>query len=214
MLEKSVSLLFLSHKTTIMRKYGLLAIILFSTIIVSAQKKSYTSGIKVGANFYDLEMDPEPHGSTSMQYFGHAGVSYNIPIAKMFSIQPELLYSGEGVRRKDTTFTSSVRLQYVQIPLMLQLNFSGFYVEAGPQFGILAQAKSSDKNTGISQKQNLKEEVKQTAFSVGGGLGYRTEMIGFGVRYLKGISNLLKEGQPGEWKSTGWQISLSYLIKQ
>ncbi len=197
-----------------MRKFGLLLILLSCTYIVSAQKKAYTSGIKLGGNLYTIEKEPKTTHSNDMQYFFHAGVSYNIPVGKMFSLQPEFLYSGEGIREKNTNFESSTRLQYIQVPLMIQWNMSGFYIEAGPQFGVLAQAKSTDTNNGITQKQNLKEEVKQTAFSVGGGLGYKMSKLGFGVRYLKGISNLLKEGQPGEWNSNGWQVGLTYLIKQ
>lgn len=205
-------------QNTIMRKSCLLLVILFSTYIATAQKKAYTSGIKLGGNFYTLEKEPKPPMpgySNDGQYFFHAGVTYNVPVSKMFSIQPEIMYSGEGIREKATNFESSTRLQYIQVPLMLQVNTPfGLYVEAGPQFGVLAQAKSTDIMNGLQTKQNLKEEVKQTAFSVGAGLGYKTSMIGFGVRYNKGISNLLKEGQPGEWKSSGFQVSLSYLIKQ
>ncbi len=158
-------------QNTIMRKYGLLLIILFSTYIASAQKKAYLSGIKVGGNFYSIEKDPKPTRpgySDDMQYFFHAGVSYNIPMSKMFSLQPEVMYSGEGIREEATNFESSTRLQYINIPLMLQVNTPfGLYVEAGPQFGVLAQAKSTDILNGLQTKQNLKEEVKQTAFSVG-----------------------------------------------
>jgi Outer membrane protein beta-barrel domain len=112
----------------------------------------------------------------------HIGGLVNIPIAKQFSIQPELQYSSEGSKLN----TKKYNLAYINIPVMLQYNnASGFYGEVGPQLGILMAAKYDGAD--------VKSGLNTTNIGMGFGAGYKMATgLGIGARYNLGFSNILK----------------------
>jgi hypothetical protein len=67
-----------------------------------------------------------------------------IPLAKNFSIQPELLYAQQGTKISlsyevtNSHYKSNLDLNYLNIPVMLKYYvLKGLTVQAGPQIGIL-----------------------------------------------------------------------------
>lgn len=157
-------------------------------------------GLKAGVNLANLEVDDDVNASsvpnTNSKTSFHGGFFVNLPIAGSFRIQPELLWSGQGAKVGSGTGTlnktmSEFDFGYIQIPVMAQIQTpGGFFVETGPQFGILMRAQEEYVDgTTVNIEDN--DFVKKTDFSWGAGLGYLSR-IGLGIsgRYNFGLSNV------------------------
>lgn len=200
-----------------MRKAYFFFFLLLCAVTVHAQKtRSYTSGLKAGLNLYELKFDPSTEGiSSDMRTSFNAGIFFNVPFSSCFSVQPELLYSGQGGKFEGKDYKSELALTYVSIPVLFQYNTKiGFYVEAGPSLNVLAKGKETTTNNSVTSELDLKKRVKKAGFSVMGGLGYKMKNIGINARYDYGISNSAKVDTEPEIKSTGIQVGLSWAFKQ
>ncbi|MCW3073736.1 MAG: opacity protein [Flaviaesturariibacter sp.] len=200
-----------------MRKRFLFVGLLATCFTASQAQRSYFGGLKAGANIYNLNVNNAVNYKARTSV--HAGMFFNIPFKEDFSIQPELIYSGEGAKFTNAAAVTknTMRLQYVNIPVMLQFKTTvGFYAEIGPQFGILVQGRQliTDKAGVESSIDLLSKEFKNTAISAGIGLGYRKGMIGGNVRYNHGLSNLSKIDANPEMTSSGFQVGLAVWFKQ
>lgn len=118
----------------------------------------------------------------------HVGALANFFINENFMVQPEVLFSGKGV--KDDA--SSYKFNYINVPVVVQYKTnSGFFVETGPQVGFLISAKRKVNGN----NSDFKEYIKSTDYSWVGGLGYKSAMgLGAGVRYDFGFFNIAKQG--------------------
>lgn len=198
-----------------MRKVYSLVIVLLCAGMVHAQKASYFSGIKAGVNVYTLDKEQIAGTSEDMRIGVHGGFFFHVPLTSLFSIQPELLYSAEGIKTSWNEEKTKTTLHYLNLPVMFQLTTSsGFYAETGPQLGILIQGKSKTEKEGNETVLALNTLMKKTAFAWGLGAGYRKDSYGLSARYNYGISNLAVDETQPESKSMGFQVSLSYWIKQ
>ena len=199
-----------------MRKAYIFFLLMLCGVAVQAQKKAYTSGLKAGVNLYELKFDPSTPGiSSDSKTSFNAGIFFNVPITSMFSLQPEIIYSGQGGKFKGEDYKSEMALTYVSIPVMFQWNATaGFYVEAGPSLNVLAKGKETTTNNDVTSELDLKKRIKKTSISVMGGIGYKMKSFGINARYDYGISNNAKIETDPEVKSTGIQVSLSWSFKQ
>jgi hypothetical protein len=178
-------------------------------------QRSYTSGIKAGANLYTLKVKGQQDVSTSMRTNFHAGIFYNVPLGGIFSLQPELLFSAEGADFESSTAKTETKLNYFSIPVMIQLNTKArFFVETGPALGIMVRGRETVTTSAAESKLDLKKQIKKTNFQWGGGLGYKMKKVGIYARYYFGISDLAKEGLRAETKSNGVQVGLSWSFPQ
>jgi hypothetical protein len=177
----------------------------------SAQNSSF--GLKAGANFYIMK--GEDYDDISARKTGfHGGMLYRIPLGSVFSLQPELLYSGEGVKLKSDDVTGNFNFNYLNVPLMLQVNAGGLYIETGPQVGFLLSAKGKITESGQTIDMDLKDEMNKVAFSWGAGLGYWFGNVGLGGRYNIGLSRLPKDAEEGKDKMNGFQASLLWRLRK
>lgn len=180
------------------------AVSLFSIMGANAQIKI---GPKAGMNAYTLTGDVQGFKSQVSFHFG--GV-LEIPVASGFSIQPEILYSGEGAKQNANGQTVKWQLTYLNVPVMAKYTFgeTGFNVEAGPQFGVMMSAKAKAGG----QTQNVKDQLTSFNFALGLGAGWRHKSgFGAGARYNIGLSNVV-DSPNATVKSSGFQLSLSYLF--
>ncbi|MCV5968839.1 PorT family protein, partial [Lactococcus petauri] len=75
-------------------------------------------------------------------------------------------------------------LNYINVPLMLQFNKSGFFAEAGPQVGFLVTGKVKTTDGTNTEEMDVKDELNAIDFGVNLGAGYITNSgFGFGARY-------------------------------
>jgi Outer membrane protein beta-barrel domain len=163
-------------------------------------------GPKAGLNRYALTGDDQSYLNAL-----HAGGFVQIPVSRVFAVQPELLFSAEGNEFEENNVKSGQYLGYINIPVMLRATSKGgFYAEAGPQFGFLLSAKNKES---ASPDADIKKFFKGTNLSVSAGAGYEFKMgLGIGARYNVGLSNLLKDDNPDAMKSIGLQVGLFYKV--
>lgn len=192
-----------------MKKVFLMAVLLSAGIYSQAQIKY---GLKAGANFYKLTgKDAEEFEESRKTKIGLAGGAFvNFSLSETFSVQPELLYSQEGNKQEEGDVSLNLKLNYINIPVMLQYNASGFYGETGPQLGFLTSAKYKMKDGSDEEETDIKEGFKSINLSWAVGLGYRlSNGLGVGARYNIGLSNIA-DTEEASVKSSGFHIGLSY----
>lgn len=159
-------------------------------------------GLKAGLNISTIS---NSNANSKAGFYG--GVFANIPVAQDFSVQPEVLYSGQGAKAKSN---SDIKLNtdYIAVPVMLQYNLiPNLYVEAGPQFAFLISAKGKGNGASV----DVKDDFKTFDFGLGLGAGYYfTQNIGVNVRYTAGLTKIAKEDDGDSSKNGVFQIGLAY----
>jgi hypothetical protein len=121
-------------------------------------------------------------------------------------VQPEVLYSAQGCTIKANGTEKDYKLDYVNVPIMLQWQFGGkLYVEAGPQAGFRV---SDNLPSGVS--------AKGTDWAGAIGLGFMKSEggLGLGGRYTMGFTKVADvDAGDDDFKNGVIQISLFYLFK-
>jgi hypothetical protein len=172
----------------------------------NANSMDMSFGVKGGVNFATINGDniESPDSRTSF----HAGVFAEFPIAEIFSIQVEALYSGQGaeydqqfsitnpITGEVTNVEQNVELQldYINVPVLAKFYITeGFSLEAGPQFSFLVNDEWDTNPTadeGDSPSQ-FRQNANTFEFGVSGGLTFQTNVGLFATaRYNQGISDI------------------------
>ncbi len=168
-------------------KKSLIVIIAISiSAFANAQKSKQDEGIKLGIkgglNVSNLMGDVK---DVAIRTSIHAGLVAEIIVSDKFSIQPELLYSGQGA-----TVTSDgggrIKLDYLTLPVLAKFPIAkSLSLEAGPQVGFLISGKykTNDSNEKI-------EGVKTIDFGLDAGLEYELNNgVFFQARYNIGLTD-------------------------
>jgi len=137
-----------------------------------------------------------------------AGLYLRIPLAGMFSLEPEVFYAQNGVRIESPTGsleTLDVDLGYVEVPVLLRLDIAGKspvhpILLAGGSGAYRVQCKlgASSSASTISQDCNANGEsqdpFKKSDYSVIGGAGLAAQLGGvtasLQLRVSQGLSNI------------------------
>ncbi len=191
----------------------------FLILIICQYSSAQTNfGVKGGLNI-NSTYSKEDNNFLKTRLSGNIGFFSNVKIAKSLSIQPEILFSGEGATIGNVTDDNGndigggrLVFNYVNIPLLLKFAKSskGIYGEFGPQFGILASASAKS----VGESTDIKDFLSSTNISLVVGLGYNfSESLGMGVRYNAGLSNIAKE-KDGYLKVSNFQIDLHYTFRK
>ncbi|MFC2110538.1 porin family protein [Bacteroidota bacterium] len=182
-----------------MKKVVLVVLLVVSSLsYVNAQDVTY--GVKVGANFSNFNGDSM---DTDMITRMHAAVTGDIALSDSFSLQPELMYSAEGVKAKTGGFEN--KLNYLRIPLMLKYYVSsGFSIDAGPQVGFLVSAEDQDGT-------DIKDGMESIDFGFNIGSTYLLDSgVNISVRYNIGITDVV---DGSDAKNGVFQLSLGYVFQ-
>lgn len=179
-------------------------VILFSFITVATFAQAQF-GVKAGLNLSNWRGDDIDSDETDMLPGFYVGAFYNVKISEMFSFQPDLVFSTEGVKASDADFKYATT--YINLAPLIRLNTkSGFFVGTGPQIGFLMSAKI--KADGDSE--DIKDEMKSTNFSWALMLGYQLKNgFGFYGRYNLGLSNII-DADDADIKTSVIAIGLRY----
>ncbi len=135
-------------------------------------------GIKSGLNFSNAiynTSNASPEGRVGF----YLGTLVDFALSEKFSVQPELLYSSEGI--KDGT------IDFLNLPVVVKWYFSeGIHIHAGPQVGMVIDAEGGTGG------------LNDYAFSGVGGLGYEVPGGGFTItaRFTHGITSIIDENFP------------------
>ena len=197
----------------------------------TAQTDKLTIGVKAGLNMSILTYDDnelDPSGKTGFT----AGVMAEIPLAKNFAIQPEVVYSQQGMKFSysdidvaNSHYKSTIELNYVNIPVMLKYYVvKGLSVQAGPQIGILLKAKNEyqDNFLGYENREsfNLSDYSNGIDTSVNFGLGYQFRNKFYAdLRYTISYSDVFRDATANtnyvinnDMKNRVFQITVGYFF--
>ena len=194
-----------------MKKFILMtAAFLIFSIAHSEEKKEIYIGIKSGLNLCSITNSDEEGVSSSTLAGFHIGVLGEFRLGDNFAVQPELLYSTQGVKLGFEGEKGDLKMDYITVPLMVKYYvIESFSFELGPQIGFLTSAKATSGGESV----DVKDTMKTTDFGLNFGLGYNiTENFNFGLRYNLGLTQIQKDLVAGESasKNSVFQIGLGY----
>lgn len=160
------------------------------------------TGIKGGLNLSSLSTDGNDDKNLKMGF--HAGVFSKIPFSESFAIQPELLYSGKGIKLNydesgvaegDTKFN----LNYIDLPVKLVFNLSeDFEFQFGPYVSYLVNANVDTDAEFFGGDINSVDELDRDHFNsldygLTAGLGFDLDPMIFGLNYNLGLNQVAKD---------------------
>ncbi|MDR0230219.1 MAG: PorT family protein [Flavobacteriaceae bacterium] len=182
----------------------------------NAQTPDIKLGAKAGVNFSNLSNFDDSKMKTGF----HVGALAEIFINEKFAIQPELLYSTQGVKGKSGSGISglfgqkvdaTLKLDYINIPIMAKYYvMDGLSVHAGPQVGFLVKGEMELKSGGDKATKDIKDQCNSVDFGLNFGAGYELPMgVFFDARYNLGLTKVLKDSNESV-KNGVFQLSVGY----
>lgn len=172
--------------------------------------RAISFGVKGGVNFTSITGDDfdSPDSRTSF----HVGALVEFPLADMFSLQAEALYSGQGFEFDQPGLDGNehveYQLDYLNIPVLAKIYATkGLSFEVGPQFGFKVN-EEFDTNPSDDPGDTNVDEAESFDFSVAGGLTFQTQMGLFATgRYTYGLTDVI---QDVDAKNSVFQIGIGY----
>jgi len=191
--------------------------------ITSSFAQEVKLGAKAGVNFAKLTGDDveDADGRTGF----HLGVLAEIPFSERWAIQPEILYSQQGLQAKqdfiDGEIETKLKLDYINVPIMAKYYITdGLSAEAGTQFGFRAKAEQEIEVTGgsgdgneIEGTNDVKDSISGFDAGVGGGLAYRLDNgLFLQARYIIGLTNVTADDDEGAFGDDLTNSNLSFSV--
>ncbi|MBL7851602.1 MAG: PorT family protein [Cyclobacteriaceae bacterium] len=166
-----------------MKKFFLIALVFLPVAPLFSQT---IFGIKGGLNLAKIHIEASIPGfgsgsnsSDNLTSF-HAGLYMRARLGTSVSIQPELIYSGQG----GTSQGSDLKLDYLNLPVMLLYHANEqFSLQAGPQLGFILSTNSG----------SVSNDFNAMDFGLALGAGYDfTGGPNLTFRYVLGLTNITK----------------------
>ena len=180
-----------------MKKIAFLIII---AVCGFSQVRAQNFGVKAGYNYSTLSGETSSISTIEGLSGFYIGGLVELPISNMLSIQPELIFSRQGVDLRQglknfsiKTDTSEIRLDYLNIPVMAKVNLGPIFLEGGVQFGFLVNKPKVDSYIANVYLRNLldKDSYNSFDFGVGAGLGVKLNQHFFvETRYTYSLTNV------------------------
>lgn len=195
------------------------AIVFASTLTASAQNEadnktdmSPSFGIKGGVNFATVTGDD--FDSPDMRTSFHVGALAEFPMADIFSLQLEGIYSSKGFKSNiDGGIVGGdgdieYQLDYIDVPVLAKIYVTkGLSFEVGPQFSFLVNEEIDSDPTGDPGDFET-NEAKDFDFGVAGGLTFQTDMGLFASgRYTYGMTEIIEDSDA---HNSVFQVSVGY----
>ena len=197
-------------------------------------------GFRAGGNFATLstfdfeEKYREAHSAGRMGFV--LGVFYEQPLRGRWTLAPELHYSFQQQQLdvedntvNDASYEGHYRLTlgYVNLPVLARANFGKWYLELGPQLGVLAHAHEKGYDIEGGWGGSHRAEVDRAAADrylradlalvAGGGLKLPSGW-GLGLRASTGLLSITEEyssvtNYSGSLRNQVVQLGLTYQVK-
>jgi len=182
----------------VMKKMITLITVGFSLLCFSVQAQQ-SIGIKGGLNIANV-----PNYGDNNRISGNIGFYLNSKIDRNWSVQPEILYSGEGVRYYSNSYggETTTQLSYIQVPIMFQYALTrNFYLELGPQIGVLVGAQEKDQD---NNKYNVNSDYNKLAVSFAAGAGFHVNsQFGLFARVNLGLTDITSGDNKNYYSNVG-----------
>ena len=188
---------------------------------IQAKAQSFNAGVIAGATF--CQVDGEEYAGFHQLGFT-VGPYANLPFGDYLSGQMELKYSLFGAHSSDKEVREygynpySLRMHYVEIPLMLRYNLGVIHVnfitlEAGASIDVLMKATE----TVLGETDVTTRRWSRISATANAGLHFDiTKHIGIGARFMYSVAPCRFTGNPGwfynQYYNKVIQITLTYNI--
>lgn len=187
-----------------MKKTILTATMVLVLAFANAQgtKKEISYGVKGGLNLASLSGANSPKTLIGYQIGGFA----EIRLGNKFALQPEIVYSTQGVKYDNFGTDFTFNLNYINIPILAKYYIAdALSLDLGPQIGFLTAAKFE----GTDQKDN--EKAFDFGFNAGAGYNVGKNIV-VGLHYNLGLLGLNKNPPAGakEVNNSVFQFSFGY----
>lgn len=191
----------------------------------SSTAQNLPFGLKGGLNLSSLSVEDANDSNLLPGFYG--GVWTKIVLSENFGIQPELLYSSQGVKATyDEEFLgipvadgeTKLRLNYINLPVYLNYKLSeDFRFFLGPYLGFLLNARmetDADILDFLSYENSDEVDIKEFSSidaGISGGLGFELKPFVFGFNYNLGLIKVAADESRmerliGEAKNTNIQV--------
>jgi len=168
-------------------------------------------GVKGGVNFSTVT--GENFDSPDYRTNFHIGALVELPIASMFSLQAEALYSGQGFKSDINggiiggDGKVEYQVDYINVPVLAKIYATkGLSFEVGPQFDFKVNETIDTENNDGNEIET--SEAKSFQFGVAGGLTFQTQSGFFASgRYTYGLTDMLEDG---DVHSSVFQVGVGY----
>ena len=196
-----------------MKKFSLsLGLLIGIASAANAQEARF--GVKAGVNLASLTNNNTESKKNLIGFA--AGLMADFSFSDLISLHPEVLFSQKGVKYTSGGSgytggnTTQIRINYIDVPLLLRVKADGLFFEAGPQVGFLASRKFEIDNTTISTSTDGTRKVDVGYIA---GVGYQLPQgLEVGVRYNGGISDLNDPSVGTKTRNSVFQFQLGYLF--
>ena len=197
----------------------------FLAMVTTAAFSQINFGAKAGVNFASFNGDgtDDFDGRTSF----HFGGLVEIELTDMFAVQPEILFSSQGVTAEGSesefgitySYDEKLKLNYLNLPVMLKVYVvDGFAFEIGPQLGFLLSANYeydySEGGDSESGEDDVKDDFKGTDIGGAFGASYKMENgLFLSGRYVLGFTEVNEGSADGfSPKNSVFQLSLGWIF--
>lgn len=196
-------------------------ILLVSAASLSAQTVSKSKGVhfgmRVGANLSNVIKDGDSEFTTGSKLGGNAALFVDIPVASVFSIQPEIQYSQKGYKNSGSFLGSPYEYKqttsFFEVPLLAKIKpTANFGILVGPQFSFLSSTKTNFTVNNASYETVVKEDNDNLRKNIlGGVIGVEAMASNFvvGLRYNVDFQNNNGDGSTSTPRYKNQVVSLS-----
>jgi len=187
----------------------LLLVTLFNANVALAQRDDMDPrvGIKGGVNLSNLYINDVSDESAKLGY--HAGLWFKIPVAPVFALQPEILWTTAGTKIGGYNVAGGAasnqinfNLNYIQVPVLASLTAGPISLQAGPYVSYLVSANvknlrvdnngipTNDPNNTNSTVDVSRKNFNLVDYGLSGGLVLDIKGFQLGARYNYGLRNI------------------------
>jgi hypothetical protein len=181
-------------KTVLTMKKLLMLVVaaMFATVNVNAQSAGEMYIKPMAGGTLTTMVGDVDNAKMKFGFVGGAEFVYNI--SYQFGISAGALYTMQGA--KNDKVDKNMNLDYLNIPVLANVYVApGLAIKAGPQLGILMNAKID----GV----NMKDFCNTIDFSIPVGLSYEISDFIIDARYNIGITKINKDVTSSGWESDG-----------
>jgi hypothetical protein len=204
-----------------MKKLTLLIAILVSLSFVASAQLNF--GVKAGLNMATYSGDAD---NVQMKPSYQIGGVVNFDVGSGLTVQPGLILSGKGAKSSENSDVS-VNTNYLEVPVNIVYNISGFQVLAGPYlgYGLFGKMKGPDSDVDIKFKSDVSAEdymqneiyYNSIDYGVNVGAGYViNESIQVQAMYSLGLANINPkvdgEDPTSDTQNSVIQLTVAYFL--
>ena len=178
-----------------------IALLIIMAVCGLSQVRGQDFGVKAGYNYSTFRGETSSISTIEGLSGFYIGGLVELPISNVLSIQPEFIFSRQGValRQEIKGFgfnvsinNADIRLDYLNIPVMAKVNLGPLFLQGGVQFGFLVSKPKVNRLPNTSLFTLLdKDSYNSFDFGVGVGLGFNFNRRFFAeARYTHSLTNV------------------------